>query len=78
MAIAFMLVSNGYEFIRATRRITRSFAPLSRSGKLLPCRFQPIPGWMTGNTEEIYLDENRPCRKLTLLTGLCREGIIAT
>jgi len=33
---------------------------------------------LTGNTEEIHLDENRPCRKLTLLTGLCREGIIAT
>jgi len=69
-------VNAGHGALRKTLR--NGLTAQSRSGKLLPCRFQPIPGWMTGNTEEIHLDENRPCRKLTLLTGLCREGIIAT
>jgi hypothetical protein len=63
---------------RVTSNSEASPGQKSGSEKLLPCRFQPIPGWMTGNTEEIHLDENRPCRKLTFLTGLCREGIIAT
>ena len=34
-------------------------------------------GRTTGNTEEIHPDEKRPCRKLTLLTGLCRDGVSA-
>ena len=46
----------------------------SRSGKLLPCRFQPIPGWMTGNPDVIV-----HLRKNTLhKTAVCSQVVRKT